>query len=207
MPSAAAASAPPAPAAASMARAPGPTAGPVPPAAVHPPQLAVTGFSLRAAQVSSVAGLHAAMRDGAELHSAAPFARWDVDAVYRPGGAGGVAAAAGAGVSTRWGTFVADVHTFDASAFGLGPSEAAVMDPQARLLLEHTAAAALESGRSAHALSGAAGGVFVGCIWLEHAQLMAHHRAAPSASLVTGGRRCLHRDGRLGMRLACWERQ
>jgi hypothetical protein len=172
-------------AAAPTAALPGPVAGALSPAAAAPPppQLAVTGFSLRAAQISCVADLHAAMRGGAELHSAAPYVRWDVDAVYRPASA---AAAPGGGVSTRWGTFVADVHAFDAAAFGLGPAEAAAMDPQARLLLEHAAAAAAESGRGACTLSGAAGGVYVGCIWLEHAALLAHHGMAPSASLVTG---------------------
>lgn len=44
-----------------------------------------------------------------------------MDSVYHPKGA-----AAGNVVATRFGTFVDDVHAFDAAAFGLSPIEAQV---------------------------------------------------------------------------------
>lgn len=46
--------------------------------------------------------------------------------------------------------------------------------------------AAADSGRSPQQLVGAAGGVFVGCIWLEYAELLAHHGMPSSSMMVTG---------------------
>lgn len=89
--------------------------------------------------------------------------RWDVDAVYHPGAP--LSSATHSQVATRFGTFLQDIHSFDAGAFGLSPTEAALMDPQQRLLLEDLAAAAADSGRGASQMMGAAGGVYVGCIW------------------------------------------
>ncbi|KAI8473970.1 MAG: hypothetical protein J3K34DRAFT_383389, partial [Monoraphidium minutum] len=141
----------------------GPLAGALAPpgAAAAPPLLLLTALS---------------------LHAAAPYPRWDVDAVYHPGAPDATAGR----VSTRWGTFIPDVHAFDAAAFGLAASEAALMDPQQRALLEEAAAAAAASGRGPRALMGAAGGVFVGCIWLEYGELLAHHGAPGSSMAVTG---------------------
>ena len=48
---------------------------------------------------------------------------------------------------TRFATYLADVHSFDAAALGLPPHEAGLMDPQQRLLLEETAGALVASGR------------------------------------------------------------
>lgn len=55
-----------------------------------------------------------------------------------------------------------------------------------RVLLEDLAVAAVQSGRSMHQLIGAAGGVFVGCIWLEHAELLTSYGNPSSSMLVTG---------------------
>lgn len=57
----------------------------------------------------------------------APLTRWDVEGTvagisHRPG--------------SRFGRFLADVHLFDASSLGISPTEAALMDPQQRLMLE-----------------------------------------------------------------------
>ena len=51
------------------------------------------------------------------------------------------------GTATRIGTWVPEVHAFDAAAFGLGTSESSLMDPQQRLLLEDALAAICDSGR------------------------------------------------------------
>lgn len=55
---------------------------------------------------------------------------------------------------TKFGTYVGSVHAFDAAAFGLSASEAALMDPQARMLLEESTSAIVDSGRSITSLSG-----------------------------------------------------
>jgi acyl transferase domain-containing protein len=160
--------------------------------------LVLSGLSLRTAGARCLGDLYSRMRDGTELHSAAPFSRWDADAAHAPAGAGN-AAAPQPRVATRFGAFVSDVAAFDAAAFGISVPEAAAMDPQTRALLEHTAAAATASGRCPRQLAGAAGGVFVGAIWSEHAEaLAAHGRAATaSAALVVTGNGLAFMAGRL----------
>ena len=53
-----------------------------------------------------------------------PLDRWDSDSLAAPG------------LGARFGGFVAEWAHFDASLFGISPSEAAVLDPQQRVLLE-----------------------------------------------------------------------
>ncbi len=60
------------------------------------------------------------------------------------------------------------------------------MDPQQRWLLQEMAVAAADSGRAPGALLGTSGGVFVGCIWLEHADLLRSHGVAGGSTVVTG---------------------
>ena len=61
---------------------------------------------------------------GPDAMSAVPLDRWDADGLPE------------AVVSGRFGGFVADWAGFDAAAFAISPSEAVLMDPQQRVLLE-----------------------------------------------------------------------
>lgn len=60
-----------------------------------------------------------------------PLDRWDCDRLLVPG-----VDANTAGVAGRFGGFLGRWAGFDAAAFGVSPSEAALMDPQQRMLLE-----------------------------------------------------------------------
>ena len=92
--------------------------------------------------------LPAALQLGqADQIRAVPLDRWDLESLKAPG------------LGARFGGFVADWARFDAGLFGVSPSEAAVMDPQQRVLLEvcdtqqrgsHSSCASIEtkSGRS-----------------------------------------------------------
>lgn len=60
-------------------------------------------------------------------------------------------------VLSKFGTYVPSVHVFDAAAFGLSPAEAALMDPQQRILLEESAQAVAHSGRWEQCTSGGHG--------------------------------------------------
>ena len=60
-----------------------------------------------------------------------PVDRWDCDRLLVPG-----VDANTAGVAGRFGGFVAGWASFDAALFSVSPSEAALMDPQQRVLLE-----------------------------------------------------------------------
>lgn len=55
--------------------------------------------------------------------------RWDVDSVYHPA-AHLINTSIGSQVATRFGTYLPEVHDFDAAAFALSAGEAGVMDPQ-----------------------------------------------------------------------------
>ncbi len=61
------------------------------------------------------------------------------------------------------------------------------MDPQQRVLLDETVAAFRAAGHSADALLGSPTGVYVGCIWLEYADLLTSGGSLPGAYMVTGG--------------------
>ncbi|GLI63379.1 hypothetical protein VaNZ11_006291, partial [Volvox africanus] len=125
----------------------------------------LTGLSTRyAGGVTGMQLLYEASRDSTEMHSPQPYGRWDPDLAYL---------ARVDGVVTRLGTYVSDVHAFDAATFGLSEGEAALMDPQQRLLLEQTLGAFTDAGRSASSLAGTPTGCFVGCIWLEYGELLA----------------------------------
>ena len=79
------------------------------------------------------------MAASTELHTAAPFARWDAERLYSPSGGPGRTAA-------RFATYVETTHAFDGPAFGVAAAEAALMDPQQRLLLEETLTALHQAG-------------------------------------------------------------
>ena len=89
------------------------------------------------------------MSDGVQMMS---LERWDVDAADDQ-----------LDVKPRMGTVIAGVEMFDIEAFGVHVAEAAVMDPQHRLLLKHVygvmAGTDVEARKSV--------GAFVGTAWTE----------------------------------------
>ena len=61
----------------------------------------------------------------------------------------------------KWGGFIEDVDSFDASFFNISPSEATSMDPHQRLLLEETYKCMEDAGYFAEQLAGNRTGVFL----------------------------------------------
>jgi acyl transferase domain-containing protein len=111
--------------------------------------------------------------------------------------------AVGQDMPVRHGSFVRNVYHFDAGAFGISPSEATLMDPQQRVLLELVLELLQPSGGSAPhsppappAQRSAPGdaGAFVGISTPDYAELTnAHSRITPysaagSAMSVAPGR-------------------
>ncbi|MEE1930235.1 beta-ketoacyl synthase N-terminal-like domain-containing protein [Streptomyces sp. TRM 70351] len=90
-----------------------------------------------------------------------------------------------AGVPRRAGV-LGDVAGFDAEFFGITPREAALMDPQQRILLEVVTAALEHAGLPPQSLRGSQTGVFVGASAAEYAQLTTRELTAIQEWTATG---------------------
>ncbi|MEV6767271.1 HAD-IIIC family phosphatase [Nocardia sp. NPDC051030] len=85
-----------------------------------------------------------------------PAGRWDIEGLYDPD-----TTASGKAYTFRGG-YVDGLDRFDAAFFGIGPREAAVMDPQQRMMLQLAWEAIERSGRDPRTLHGSATGVYLG---------------------------------------------
>ncbi len=96
------------------------------------------------------------LRDGRDTIVAVPADRWGMD-VYDD-----LAVDAHIKESMRWGSFLAQVDTFDPQFFGISPREAESMDPQQRLILEVAWEALENASLAADRLVDSQTGVFIG---------------------------------------------
>lgn len=115
---------------------------------------------------------------GSEAISRVPLARWDVECV---------GAAPGSALSPRFGAYLSQPERFDAAAFSLSAVEAALLDPQQRMLLECVAeAVASDSGFGATALgrsrpaqgAGLLVGIYVGIASSDYGSMVQQHTSA-----------------------------
>ncbi|MBF6353222.1 HAD-IIIC family phosphatase [Nocardia higoensis] len=85
-----------------------------------------------------------------------PAGRWNIDGLYDPD-----TSAPGRAYTFRGG-YIDGLDLFDAAFFGIGPREAAVMDPQQRVMLQLAWEAIERSGRDPRTLHGSQTGVYLG---------------------------------------------
>ncbi|RJF41180.1 SDR family NAD(P)-dependent oxidoreductase [Actinomyces sp. 2119] len=149
--------------------------------------VAVIGMAGRFPGADSVDALWTALLSGTDLLSSVPTERWDHTRLCEQ------AAAQGQAMSPRGG-FLRDVDLFAAREFAISPREAATMDPQVRLLLEVTRAAAEDAGVEPR-LEGSATGIFAGISFHDYEALMAQaarpvgpHDATGTAATMAANR-------------------
>ena len=107
---------------------------------------------------------------------AVPLERWDADALVLPEG---VQHSTG----HRFGVWIDGVAAFDHGLFRLSEAEATGIDPQCRLLLEHSATV-LRTDLARQRTAGA--GVYVGSVWTEYLVLQEALGAPATPAALTG---------------------
>ncbi len=133
----------------------------------HSP-IAVVGMSCRFPQASSPDAFWALLRDGESAITDTPPDRMD-----------GLSEADPSLPGVLQGGFLEQIDRFDAGFFGIAPREAAIMDPQQRLILELSWEALEDAGIVPDTLAGTHTGVFVGAISSDYADLL--HRGGIDA--------------------------
>ena len=131
------------------------------------------------------------LKHGREGLSEVSADRWKIDEFYDPD-----PSKPGKMVS-RVGGFLTGIDLFDAAFFGIAPREAAMMDPQQRLMLEVVWEALENAGIAPRSLVDSRTGVYLGMASGDYAQLQLHggdaslldvHFASGNAHSVASGR-------------------
>ncbi|WP_431727231.1 type I polyketide synthase [Verrucosispora sp. TAA-831] len=119
--------------------------------------IALVGMACRfAGDVDSPERFWALLRDGRDTAGPIPADRWSWYARQGPEHAQAVARATG------YGSFLTDIAGFDADFFDITPREAALIDPQQRIVLELAWEALEHAGIPPRGLAGGDTGVFMG---------------------------------------------
>ncbi|MUG91826.1 amino acid adenylation domain-containing protein [Scytonema sp. UIC 10036] len=87
---------------------------------------------------------------------------------------------------SKWGGFMTEVDTFDASFFGISPHEARLMDPQQRFFLQAVWKTVENAGLQMSALAGTKTGVFVGVANTDYGDLLKQNAPTVEAHTSTG---------------------
>ena len=141
--------------------------------------IAVIGMACRFPGADGPDGFWRLLNDGADAITGIPPER-EAETPWRD-----TTASNGDGGVPRFGGFIRDCDCFDAAFFGLTGREAAMMDPQHRLLLESSWHALEDAGLDPLSLRDSETGVFVGIASNDYAQILLNHRDY-SAYYLTG---------------------
>jgi acyl transferase domain-containing protein/acyl carrier protein len=132
------------------------------------PAIAVVGISCRFPGASNPSAFWRLLRAGDHAIGDLPPGRWDLE---------GLSADDCALPGVLRGGFLEAVDRFDPDFFGIPRREAAIMDPQQRLVLELSWEALEDAGIVPAGLHGSRAGVFVGAIASDYSHLLQRHGA------------------------------
>ncbi len=139
----------------------------------HYEPIAIVGASCRFPgdinDVCSINEFESFLERGGDAVRPAPKERWNIDAFYSKDENAKGRTYVKNGAFLRW-----DYRTFDAALFGIAPKEAAIMDPQQRLVLEVSLECLYQAKVDFDALHGSTTGVFIGGFMLDHMANTAH---------------------------------
>lgn len=145
--------------------------------------IAIVGMSCRFPQAETLDAFWQILAQGVDAIGEVPPSRYDVNALHdqtplTPGK-----------IASREGGFLRDIDLFDAEFFGIPPREAAVTDPQQRLVLETAWEALEDAGQTVDRLRGSQTGVFIG-IWInDYEDRMYANNEDMNLYVATGGGR------------------
>jgi FkbH-like protein len=119
-------------------------------------KIAVIGMACRFPGAETIEAYKENLSAGHHLITEIPTDRWNLDSFYSPD------KSAQDRSYSKWGGFISDPFAFDASYFNISDSDALVMDPQHRILLELTEELFRRAGYSREEMSGTRTGVYIG---------------------------------------------
>jgi acyl transferase domain-containing protein/acyl-CoA synthetase (AMP-forming)/AMP-acid ligase II/acyl carrier protein len=125
------------------------------------------------------------LEQGKNLISEIPGNRWDWKEIY------GDPDNQNKKTNIKWGGFINDVETFDASFFNISPKEAQLMDPMQRKLIQVVWQAVEDSGYRMRDFSGRKVGVIVGIGTFDYLQLVLENDQFTHAYAATGIVHCM----------------
>ena len=125
------------------------------------------------------------LEQGKDLISEIPENRWDWKEIY------GDPDNQNSKTNIKWGGFINNVETFDASFFNISPKEAQLMDPMQRKLVQIVWQAVEDSGYRISDFSGRKIGVFVGIGTFDYLQLILENGQFTHAYAATGIVHCM----------------
>jgi acyl transferase domain-containing protein len=145
-----------------------------------PDPIAIVGMAGRFPQSADLAEFWRNLATGSDLVTEVPQDRWDWQAYFGDPHSGPNK------TSSKWGGFLKEIDKFDAGFFRISPKEAAMMDPQQRIMLELAWQAIEDSGHAPSALRGSATGVFIGVCNDDYRELIDRHAPQVEAQTSTG---------------------
>lgn len=144
--------------------------------------IAIVGMSVRFPQAPDTRAFWRNLMEGRSAIGEVPASRWDWRPFYSEERTPGK-------TISKWGAFIEGADRFDPLFFRISPKEAALIDPQERLILQEGYRALEDAGLDVDALAGSKTAVFVGfelTDYLAHlqAQGVALGAAAPTYNLA-----------------------